>query len=69
MRKLIPCIWCWIFLAMAQAVAWAQMPDSPGPPPEQRPGGDVYIPWAVAIVLLVIVCFGALKGAGRTHQD
>jgi len=62
------CLWA-ITALLSASSAWAQIPESPGVPPEQRPGGDVYIPWLVVLVLTAIVCFAAWKSSGRTHQD
>ncbi|MBI1370149.1 MAG: hypothetical protein GC162_16030 [Planctomycetes bacterium] len=55
-------------ILLAASQCFAQIPPKPGPPPNAS-AGEVYIPWGIVVGLMIIVCFGAWKSSGRTHQD
>jgi hypothetical protein len=47
--------------------ALAQIPSKPGPP--ARPYTSSLLIYAILLVLVLIVCGGAMKSGKRSHQD
>ncbi|MDH3583333.1 MAG: hypothetical protein OER86_03880 [Phycisphaerae bacterium] len=51
-------------LAGASSVL-AKIGEPPGPPPDK----SFVVPYIIAAVLTVAVCYGAMKSSKRSHQD
>lgn len=59
------CITAAMWVLGSGAVAMAQLPKEPGPPPTN----NSLIPYAFGVVLLAGVGVAAFKNSKRTHQD
>lgn len=64
-RNVISTVVAALGVTLTAAPVWAQIPSTPGPPPEQSP----LISWIIALILTAIVLTAAMKSAKRGHQD